>query len=458
MNKPNLSNVLEESTIDAFKKNLRGNLFRPGDEGYESSRKIFNAMIDKHPGLIVKSAGVADVITTVNFARDNNLLLAVKGGGHSVAGHALCDDCLMIDLSSMKGIRVDPKEMTVRAEAGVILGELDHETYIHGLATTLGTISVTGIAGLTLGGGIGWLMGRYGLSCDNLVSVDIVTADGRFITASHTENQDLFWGIRGGGGNFGIVTSFEYKVYPISQVLAGLILWPFDKIKEVLNLYKEFTRKEPDELGTIFAVATLPNGIQVAGLAVCYTGDIEDGKKVLAPLREFGSPIADTIGPMPYNKAQQMLNETAPSGKLNYWKSAYLKELSEQVIDTIISHSKDKPSPITMVHIWSQHGKANKIKTEETAFSNRNYQYNFHIVSIWENSSESENNLHWSRTFWKAMEPFMTNQIYLNFIGSEEESKIKAAYGENYERLVALKNKYDPTNLFRVNQNIKPSK
>lgn len=457
MNKMNLTNVLEEKSIEELKKNLRGSLLRPGEEGYETACKIFNAMIDKRPGLIVKSIGVADVITTVNFVRENNLLLAVKGGGHSVAGHALCDGCIMIDLSNMKGIRVDPKERTVRAEAGVILEELDHETHIHGLATTLGTISVTGIAGLTLGGGIGWLMGRYGLACDNLISVDIVTADGRYITASERENQDLFWGIKGGGGNFGIATSFEYKLYPVSQVLAGLILWPFDKVKEVLQFYRDFTKDEPDELGTIFAVATSPDGVPVIGVAVCYSGDIENGKKVLKPLREFGSPIVDAIGPMQYDQAQKMLNETAPSGKLNYWKSAFLKELSDDVIETIVSYSKDKPSPITMVHIWSHHGKVNKIKTEDTAFSNRNYQYNFHIVSIWEDKNESEKNLQWAKSFWKEMEPFMSNQVYLNFVGSEEEAKIKAAYGDNYERLVALKNKYDPTNLFRMNQNIKPS-
>lgn len=382
----------------------------------------------------------------------------MKGGGHSVAGHAICDGCLMIDLSNMKGIRVDQTERTVRAEAGVVLGELDHETQIHGLATTFGTISVTGISGLTLGGGIGWLMGRYGLSCDNLVSVDIVTADGKFITASSRENQDLFWGIRGGGGNFGIVTSFEYKVYPISQVLAGLILWPLDKAKEVLQFFKDFTRDEPDELGTILAIATLPDGVPVVVVAVCYSGDIEKGKKVLAPLREFGSPVADTIGPMQYEHAQKMLNDMAPSGKLNYWKSAFLKELSDNVIETIISYTKNIPSPISMVHIWSHHGAANRIKTEETAFSNRSYQYNFHIVSIWEDKERSEKNLEWTRNFWKAMEPFMASQIYFNFISSEEEGRIKAAYGKNYERLVALKNKYDPTNLFRLNQNIKPSK
>lgn len=452
----NLTNTLEESTIEQFKKNLRGDLLRPEDEGYEASRKIFNAMIDKHPGLIVKSAGVADVITTVNFARKNKLLLAVKGGGHSVAGNALCDGCLMIDLSNMKGIRVDQIERTVRAEAGVVLGELDHETQIHGFATSLGTISPTGISGLTLGGGIGWLMGRYGLACDNLISVDIVTADGKFITASSSKNEDLFWGIKGGGGNFGIVTSFEYKVYPISQVLAGLILWPLDKVKEVLHFFRDFTRDEPDELGTIFAIVTLPNGIPAVGVAACYSGDIEEGKNVLKPLRTFGSPIVDTIGPMQFENTQKMLNETAPSGKLNYWKSSFLRELSDEVIEKIIYHTKNIPSPISMVHIWSHHGEVNRIKTEDAAFSDRSYQYNFHIVTIWEDKDKTEDNLEWARSFWKDVEPFMTNQIYLNFVGSEEEGKIKTVYGKNYERLVALKNKYDPTNLFRLNHNIKP--
>jgi len=446
--------VLEESVIQQFKGSLRGRLLQPGDDGYESSRRIYNGMIDKHPGLMAKCAGVSDVINSVNFARENRLLLAVRSGGHGVAGNALCDGGLVIDLSGMKGMRVDPVRRTARAEPGVTWGEFDHETHVHGLATTGGLVSTTGIAGLTLGGGVGWLMNKYGLACDNLLSADVVTADGRFLTASADENQDLFWGLRGGGGNFGVVTSFEYRLHPLTQVLAGTLTWPLGKAEKVLQFFGEFTRDAPDEVAAIASISAEPHGAPAVGIDVCYAGPLGEAERVLAPLRGFGSPATDNIGEMSYPRLQ---DSKAPWGLYNYWRSGFLRDLSDDAVETVAAHSKAIPSSLSEVNVWSHHGAVNRVKPDATAFSHRGVRFNLEILSIWREPAESEKNLAWNRAFWSAMEPFLASRVYVNFLGSGEEVRIRAAYGENYERLVALKTKYDPTNLFRVNQNIKPT-
>ncbi len=447
---------LMDSQIQAFKAGLRGTLLRPGDDGYDSSRKIFNALIDKHPALIVKCTGVSDVIRAVNFARENRLLLAVRGGGHNVAGNALCDGGLVIDLSNMKSVRVDPVRRTARAEAGVNLTEFHHETQVHGLATTMGMFSPTGIAGLTLGGGLGWLAGKYGLACDNLLSADVVTADGKLITASSMENQDLFWGLRGGGGNFGVVTSFKFRLHPVGDVLGGIMAWPLARAEEVFKFFREFTRDVPDELGIFLGTGVLPEGPVVIS-AVCYAGPLAEGEKVLEPLRKFGPPILYAVKKMRYEEVQTMLDPSLPWGLCNYWKSGYFSTLSDGMIETMISYSKNSPSPLSVILIEVLSGEATRISPTTTAFNIRSKLYNFMILAIWQNPNESEKNLDWVRRYWSSMQPFLSSKVYVNYLSQEGDERVRAAYGENYARLAALKKKYDPTNLFRVNQNIKPA-
>ncbi len=448
--------ALDETKIDEFKGSLRSPLLRPGDEGYDSSRRIFNAMIDRHPALIVKCSGVADVIRSVNFARDNKLLVAVRGGGHNVAGNALCDGGLVIDFSNLRGVWVDPKEKTARVEPGATLGDFLHETQVHGLATPVGVFSPTGIAGLTLGGGMGWLAGKYGLALDNLISADVVTADGRFLTASLTENQDLFWALRGGGGNFGVVTSFQFRLYPVGDVLGGFVAWPIGRAGEVLRFFREFTAGVPEDLGIAIGTPALPEGLSVATV-VCYIGPEEEGKKVLYPLRQFGPPKLDTVKKMKYEDVVRMLDSTLPSGFHNYWKSGYFDALSDDMIETVVSVMKNAPSPLSRFFIEVLSGEAARKSPTETAFPVRAKLYNFLLLAVWQDPRDTDKNLEWVRSSWQSVQPFLTGKVYVNYLSQEGEARVRAAYGENYERLAALKKKYDPTNLFRVNQNIKPA-
>jgi FAD/FMN-containing dehydrogenase len=452
--------TLGEETVAAFKATLRGTLLRAGDAGYDEARTLWNAMIDKHPALIVRCAGVADVISAVNFARSHDLLVAVRGGGHNVAGNAVCDGGLMIDLSPMQSVRVDPVQRTARAEGGVTWGEFDHETQAFGLATTGGVIPTTGIAGLTLGGGIGWLMGKHGLSCDNLLSVDIVTADGKLLHASASENADLFWGVRGGGGNFGVVTSFEYQLHPVSQILGGMVIHPLEKAPEVLRFYREFTRTAPDALIAFASLLTSPDGAPVVALIVCYNGPQAEGEKVLQPLRAFGPPLVDQIGPMAYTALQHMLVEGFPPGQQNYWKSNFLRDLSDDAIAVIIDGFKRAPAPTSAVAIEYIGGAVSRVSDDATAFNHRRSPYNLLIVGIWPKPADNAANIRWVREFWDAAQPFSSGGVYVNYLGQtadEGAERIKEAYGvAKYERLLALKKQYDPTNLFRLNQNINP--
>ncbi len=453
--------MLDADAIEQFSAELRGGHLLRGDEGYDDARTIYNAMIDKQPALIARCAGVADVIHAVNFARTNNLLVSVCGGGHNVSGNAISDGGLMIDLSPMKGVRVDPEGKTARAEPGATWGEFDHETQVFGLATTGGLVSTTGVAGLTLGGGLGWLMGNHGLACDNLISVDVVTADGQFLTASDSQNQDLFWGLRGGGGNFGIATSFEFQLHPVGPMLGGILIYPLDQATETLVFLDDFTRTTPDELGTFIGFVTSPEGERVMAIFVSYNGAVEEGELILKPLREFGTPLADMIGPMPYTQVQRMMDEGFPAGRQNYWKSNFLKGLNSEAIDIIVDHVAKAPSPFSAVAIEQFGGAVNRVGMDDTAFNHRNARYNLLIVGIWTDLAAKAENVKWVRDLWDAMEPYSSGGVYVNYLGQEADEgaeRIKAAYGpEKYERLVALKNKFDPTNLFRMNQNIKPS-
>jgi FAD/FMN-containing dehydrogenase len=460
---------LDEAAVAELRAHFRGPLLRPGDPGYDAARSIWNGMIDKRPGLIARCTGSADVIAAVKFAHAHRLLLAVRGGGHNVAGNAVCDGGLVIDLSQMRGVQVDPHLHIARVQPGVTLGELDHKTQVFGLATPLGMVSQTGVAGLTLGGGFGWLSRKYGLECDNLLSVDVVTADGRFVTASEREHADLFWGVRGGGGNFGVVTSFAFQLHPVGPtVMAGMVLYPMEQAREVLHFYRDYASAAPDELtlATVLRVAPpapfLPppmHGKPVIGIAACYSGSIEEGERVMRPLQNFGMPVANLIQPIPFVRFQSMLDSSSLSGLHYYVKSEYLPGLSDAAIETIISSASDLSSPLTAVLIAQLGGAIRRVDEHATAAGNRQAQFVLNIQSSWQEPGESHRHIQWTSEFWAATQSFSTGGVYVNLLSQDEgEERVRAAYGSNYERLVALKRKYDPTNLFRVNQNIKPER
>jgi FAD/FMN-containing dehydrogenase len=450
--------VLDEATVQGFKTSVRGPLLRPGDAGYDEARTVWNGMIDRKPALIARCAGVADVIHAVNFARTYDLLVSVRGGGHNVTGTAVCDGGLMIDLSQMRSVRVDPSKRTVRAEGGTKWIDFDHETQAFGLATTGGTCSDTGIAGLTLGGGIGWLGGKYGLASDNLLSVDIVTADGQFRTASATEHADLFWGVRGGGGNFGVVTSFEYQLYPVGPlVLGGMVLHAFDQAQAVFNFYSKFSSDIPDELTTACGFLTSPAGQPAVAMVACYNGPLEAGEEVLRPLREFGPPLEDHFQPMPYTQVQQMFDEAWGIGRQYYIKAPWMKEISGDAVDILMAHYAKVTSPLSVALFFQKSGAMSRGPHDKTAFGHRDARYALLITSMWLDPRESERHIRWARKLSEAIGPYTSGGEYINDLGQEAEegrARIKAGYGANYERLVALKHKYDPTNLFRHNQNI----
>jgi FAD/FMN-containing dehydrogenase len=407
--------------------------------------------------MIVRCAGVSDVIESVRFARTHDLLVAVRGGGHSVAGKAVCDDGILIDLSPMKGVRVDPVRRVAHAQAGLTLRELDQETAAFGLATSLGVVSMTGIAGLTLGGGFGWLNGKYGLAVDNLLSVDLVMAEGRFLTANATEHDDLFWALRGGGGNFGIATSFEYRLHPVDNVVAGLIIHPLPRAREVLHFYREFSASAPDDLNVDALMATGPDGNPMIALVTCYSGPLDRAEGALKPLRSFGPPVADLVRPMRFVEVQRMLDHAFPEGFRHYWKAHFVRTLNEAAIDTLVSFAESKASPTTSIVLQQFHGAAARVAPSATAFAHRHQQYNLIIVSMWTDHAEADRNIRWTRDLSETMGAFTEQDVYVNDLGEEGEERVMAAYGLNYERLSALKKKYDPTNFFRLNHNIKPA-
>jgi FAD/FMN-containing dehydrogenase len=449
---------MDDAAIRDLRASLRGPLLQPADPGYDTARKIDNAMIDRRPALIARCAGVADVLGAVRFARKHDVLVSVRAGGHNVAGNAVCDGGLVIDVSPMKGIRVDPGGRTAQAQAGVTWGELDAEAQAFDLATTGGVISTTGIAGLTLGGGVGWLNGRFGLACDNLISADVVTADGQFLRASEQENAELFWGLRGGGGNFGIVTSFEYRLHPLGpMVLSGPVFHPAARAREVLRFYREFSAGEPDELTTYAGLLTGPDGTPLVGLVPCYAGPPEQGEKLVERLRKFGPPAVDMIGPMPYVAVQRMFNDAFPPGRYSYWKSSLAPEITDQLIDAVAEHMARVPSPHSAVMLEHYHGAYSRPAPSATAYRHRRPTYDVVIIANWTDPADNARNIAWARELFAAVQPHVSPAAYVNFLDQDDGAdRIRAAYGENYDRLVALKRKYDPTNFFRMNQNVRP--
>jgi len=459
--------TLAAETIDALRGNLNGPLLTPETPGYDEVRAIWNGMIDRRPALIARCQSAADVVHAVNFARDNDILLSIRGGGHNIAGNAVCDGGIMIDLSLMKGVEVDPVGMTARVDGGATLGDVDAATQAHGLAIPLGINSTTGVAGLTLGGGFGWMSRKHGLSIDNLLSVDVVTASGQLLRASETENADLFWGIRGGGGNFGIVTSFEFRVHRVGPiVLAGLVIHPMEAAGDVLRYYREFMASAPEELSCWFVLRKAPpapfvpaewHGREIVGLAICYVGPVEDGERAAAPLRAFGSPVLDIVAPMPFTAWQQALDAGQVPGFRNYWKSHDFMELSDALIDTLIAQAWKLPDPHSEIAFAALGGAVARVPIDATAYTHREPTYSINVHGRWEDPAKDDECIAWARNTLKATEPFATGGVYVNFMTDEEGERVKLAYGVNYDRLVGLKNKYDPTNLFRMNQNIRPT-
>jgi hypothetical protein len=449
---------IDEQVLSIFGKTQPGDLLLPGEQGYDDARKIWNGMIDRHPVLIVRCKNADDVIASVNLAREQDMVLSVKGGGHNVSGNAVCNGGVMVDLSLMKSVKVDPEQMTADVETGATWGDFDAVAQTHGLATTGGVISSTGVAGLTLGGGVGWLVRKHGLSCDNLLAVDIVTADGTLLKASPKENQELFWGIRGGGGNFGIVTSMKFRLHKVNTVLGGMIIHPIDKAKELLQFFREFVQSAPEELTLYTGLLTSPDGIPVVAFVGCYTGDLAQGEAVIKPLREFGSPVADLFAPIPYTQMQTLLNPAAPHGNRYYWKSNFLEELSDEAIDMIVSNAMSKPSPFSAILLEYYGGASNREPEGGTAYPHRVSQFDLVIMSNWIDTVNDEANITWARNFWESIQPYSSHRVYVNVLGVEGEERVREAYGNNYPRLEALKTKYDPNNLFRLNQNIKPVK
>ena len=457
---------LEPGTVQAFAEQIRGPVFRPDDAGYDEARAVWNGMIDKEPAIIVQCTGAADVMAAVDFSRDLDLLLSVKGGGHNVAGTAVCDDGLMIDLSPMSSVRVDPETQTARVGGGATWGDFDHEAQRFGLATTGGVVTSTGVAGLTLGGGLGWLDRKYGLTSDNLRSVDVVTADGELVHASENETPDLFWGLRGGGGNFGVVTSFEFDLHRVGpEVLAGPIIHRYEDAAETLRFYRDFMTDAPDDVQCmpIFSRGRpelgLPeefHGESILNLLAVYVGSIDEGKEVLGPLREFGDPLIDAVEPIPYSAVQQILDDPHPEGARYYWKSQYFKELSDEAIDTWVEYC-GSAAPFFAVFLEWMGGAIGRTATDATAFPHRDKTALLTVEQRWSDPARDEELIEWAREFHEAMAPYAADGVYMNYMSHGEEERVPEAYGERYERLRELKREWDPDNFFRVNQNIEPA-
>ena len=457
--------MLDEGNVAEFEAALRGQLIGPADAEYDEARKVYNAMIDRRPRLIARCADVADVITAVNFARENRLLLAVRCGGHNAGGLGVCDDGLVIDLSGMKKVQVDPTARTARVEGGCTGRDMDNATHPFGLATPTGTISTTGVAGLTLGGGIGHLTRSCGLSIDNLLAADMVLADGSVVTASAEQNPDLYWAIRGGGGNFGVVTSFLFRLHPVSMVHAGPMLWEMDQAAEVMRWYREFIPRAPQEITGFFAFLVVPPAApfpehlrkkKMCGIVWCYTGPTERVEETFRPIRDLAAPALDLVGQMPFPALQSMFDALYPPGLQWYWKADFVNQLSDEAIKLYIEQGSKLPTPHSTMHLYPINGAAHNAGRNDTAFSFRESTWAEVIVGVDPDPSNKEKIISWAREYWKALHPYSAGGAYINFMMEEGQEGIKSTYRDNYERLVAIKNKYDPGNLFRVNQNIRP--
>lgn len=455
---------MSAESIDQLKARLRGELIQPSDPAYEAARKVHNGMIDKRPALIAKCVDVADVIACVNFARETGTLLAVRGGGHNAGGLGICDGGLVADLSRMKGIRVDPAGRTVRAEGGCTWGDVDHATNAFGMATPSGIISTTGVAGLTLGGGIGHLSRKYGLSIDNLMAVDMVLADGSFVTASADQNPDLFWAVRGGGGNFGVVTSFLFRVHPVSTVYAGPTFWPLDQAADVLRFYGQFIADAPEDVNGFFAFLIVPpvppfpehlHLQKMCGIVWCCTGSPEKMDEATKPMRTFGKPALDYVVSMPHPVLQSFFDPLYPPGLQWYWRADFVKDLPEAAIALHVEHGA-VPTMHSTMHLYPINGAVHRVGKNDTAFNYRDCLWAQVIVGVDPDPANNDKIIPWCKEYWDALHPYSAGGAYVNFMMDEGQDRIKATYGDNYDRLVAIKKKYDPSNLFRVNQNIRP--
>jgi FAD/FMN-containing dehydrogenase len=449
--------TIDRALIETFGNIFSGQLVLPEHADYESVREIWNHDIDRRPGMIARCRGTADVVQAVRFARDNDLVVAVRGGGHNVGGRALCDDGLVIDLSLMRGVHVDPVDRTVRAQGGALLGDVDRETHLHGLAVPLGVVSQTGIGGLTLGGGNGWLTRKYGMTCDNVLSCEVVTADGSVVTADATTNADLFWALRGGGGNFGVVTSFLYRAHPVSTVLGGMVLYARADAAVVLRHYREFMKGAPEELTVYGCLVSLPDGTPAVGLLLCYCGDVSNAEHIVKPLREFGEPIIDTVQAMSLPMMQKSVDEQGPPGASFYWKSSFVADLSDEVIDLIVDHANRAESPLASMTIELFGGAASRVSPTSTAIALRRPDFNVQLSAQWVDPTDRDTGVAWARAGVQKLEPFSTGAMLLNYLGNESPGEIEAAFGDNLEKLRAVKRKYDPHNFFQVNQNVKPA-
>lgn len=450
---------LDQDRLKSLAATFSGALLRPADNGYEEARRLHNGLIDKRPRLIARCLGTADIVDALGFARESGLEISVRGGGHNVAGRAVTNGGVMIDLSLMRGVRVNPDAHTVRAQGGVTWREFNRETAVHGLATTGGVISTTGIAGLTLGGGLGWLLGKYGLSADNLVSVELVTAAGEVLNVTADEHPDLFWALCGGGGNFGVASSFAFRAHPLREILGGLVAHPVAAAKDVLRFYRDFTASVPDDLTTFAALVHAPDGsgAPLVALILCHCGPLAQAQKDVRPLLEFGKPALVQVGPMPYQVINTILDAAFPRGALNYWKSSFIKALSDEAIGAMIDRFAACPSTMTGIVIEHFHGAATRIGVTDTAVPHREPGYNFLTASVWTNPAETDQNIAWTRATYADMEPYFARRRYVNYLGDDETpDAVQSAYGPNYARLVEIKRRYDPGNLFRLNQNIKP--
>ncbi|HUF33085.1 MAG TPA: FAD-binding oxidoreductase [Acidimicrobiales bacterium] len=451
--------VIEGEALNEVRSSFSGELLQAGDTGYDDARQVHNGVIDKRPALIARCRTTADVADAVRLARQADAEIAVRGGGHNVAGRACTDGGVMIDLAPMRGIYVDPKRRTVRAQGGTTWGEYNRAAAVHGLATTGGVISTTGVAGLTLGGGIGWLMGKHGLSIDNLLAVELVSAEGEVLTVSEDEHPDLFWALRGGGGNFGVAASLEFAAHPLTTVLGGIVAHPLASATEVLRYYREFVEGAPDEVTAFAGLVHAPDGSgdKIVGIPLCHCGPLDQAERDLAPLRSFGPPAIDLVQPMPYPVVNTLLDEGFPKGARNYWKSAFLSELTDETVGILVDAFARTPSAMSGMVIEYFHGEAVRVPPTATAFPHRQAGYNLVIAGEWLDPAEDDANIAWVRELFAALAPFTADRTYVNYMDADESERVRAAYGPNWDRLVEVKRQYDPNNVFRLNQNIDPS-
>jgi len=458
---------MNSTVIDQFRSNLRGELIQPQDAGYDAARKVYNGMIDRRPRFIVRCSDVADILSAVKFARENSLKLAVRGGGHNGGGLGVCDDGLVIDLSRRRGIRINPKQRTVQVESGCTWGDVDHAAHAFGLAVPSGIVSTTGVAGLTLGGGHGYLTRKFGLTIDNLLEADMVLANGSLVTVSQSENDDLYWAIRGGGGNFGVVTSFTFKAHPVDTVYAGPMLWYPEKALEVLKWYREFSPKATEDLYGFFLFVNVPpvapfpeklHGKTMCGIQWCYSGPIENAEKALSPVNQISPPELNFVGPMPFPAVQSMFDPLLPSGLQWYWKGDFVNELSDEAIEVHLKYGLNLPSLLSTMHLYPVDGAVQRVPKNATAFNYREAKWSMVIAGIDPDPAKKDTITKWSKEYWEALHPYSAGGAYVNFMMEEGQSRVEATYRDNYKRLSEIKRKYDPTNLFRVNQNIQPAK